>query len=122
METNVIIDVHKLWELTKNHKVQSMKTVYLTHLLDMEIWDDDEGKDISPNKVLQSIETNKPHWMKINNADLSYPILIVCREIDKKVIDILDGFHRLCKAIINGIEEIDVIFVNNDDINKLRIA
>jgi hypothetical protein len=122
METNVIIDVHKLWELTKNHKVHQMKTVHLTHLLNMEIWDDDECKDISPNKVLQNIETNKPHWIQINNADLSYPILIICREIDKKVIDILDGFHRLCKAIINGIEEIDVIFVNNDDINKLRIA
>ena len=43
---------------------------------------------------------------RVNNTDLKYPILIDDNG------SICDGYHRLCKAILNGDEYIDAIRID----------
>ena len=43
------------------------------------------------------------HARDINEADLSYPIIL---SPDGKV---LDGWHRICKAFLQGTEELDAV-------------
>jgi len=52
------------------------------------------------------------HANLINNADLSYPI-ILCSEGG-----VMDGMHRVCKAVLNGKKTINAVvfseFINPD--------
>ena len=50
------------------------------------------------------------HYTIINNSDLSFPIILNRRWI------ILDGRHRLCKAIIEGKKKLKGIMVIDSDI------
>ena len=43
------------------------------------------------------------HARDIYEADLSYPIILSPKG------DVLDGMHRICKAFLQGIEEIDAV-------------
>jgi hypothetical protein len=43
------------------------------------------------------------HARDIYEADLSYPIILSPKG------DVLDGMHRICKAFLQGLEEIDAV-------------
>lgn len=55
----------------------------------------------SPKSILE-------HFRLIQEADLSYPIILDARG------NLMDGMHRLCKALLNDIREIDAVQFEND--------
>jgi hypothetical protein len=97
-------------------------------------WENDEGDKITLIDLLNategisvqkiSVEELKPHLLswdgneeeikKIENADLQYPILIFVDD-NGKFITIIDGHHRVQKAIKKGLEKINakVIPINS---------
>ena len=87
--------VDDLWELAANIPVEYVPIKHLTEQLNGTCWTEGEKDDVTPQWVLG-------HTRRILNADLKYPILV-----DEKNI-ILDGIHRLCKAVIEGREDIAV--------------
>jgi ParB-like nuclease domain len=123
------------------HRIQSMMGVINEGLHDTS-WENDEGdkitlmdllnatEDISVERV--SVEELKPHllsWdgdeeeiIKIDSADLQYPILIFV-DNDGEFISIIDGHHRAQKAVRKGLKTIKakVIPINNlpKDIRKV---
>lgn len=53
---------------------------------------------IIPNEVI-STQQPKDHYLRILNADLSYPIIVYR---DLAGLQVVDGMHRLCKAKMLG--------------------
>lgn len=84
--------VDLLWKLAKSLPVEHIPIEALISQLQGTCWTD-EDDDVTPNWVLG-------HTRRIMGADLSYPILI------DKTGNIMDGLHRLCKAILEGREVI----------------
>ena len=56
-----------------------------------------------PLKILPTCRTIAEHARDINDADLSYPIIL------SPTGEVLDGMHRICKAYLQGIEEIAAV-------------
>ena len=85
--------IRRMIELTQKAPVRYVFLENLRSHLDVFCWQDDRGKPITPNMVLEDPESFPHHAKKIKDAELCYPILI---SFDKKVI--YDGMHRLAKA------------------------
>ena len=82
---------------------------------------------ISKHKPIISVKVVSLKWIlnhthidlaRVNNADLSKPILICVNELGDIVID---GAHRLAKAVENGIESIPAKYVNEKEISTCII-
>ena len=105
----------KLWKSTNNIPSISVKITDMDPMLDASIWtetfDVEEGKEelISPRDVLVNKNISPQHWAKIMNADLKFPILVIWPSNATAPIDVLDGFHRLTKATLQGHDTIEVI-------------
>jgi len=84
--------VELLWKLAKTLPVEYVPIETLISQLEGTCWTD-EDEDATPHWVLG-------HTRRIVGADLDYPILL-----DKAGV-IVDGVHRLCKAILEGREVI----------------
>jgi len=56
-----------------------------------------------PLKILPTCRTIAEHARDIYEADLSYPIILSPSG------EVLDGMHRIAKAYLQGIEEIDAV-------------
>ena len=56
-----------------------------------------------PLKILPTCRTIAEHARDINDADLSHPIIL------SPTGEVLDGMHRICKAYLQGIEEIAAV-------------
>ena len=56
-----------------------------------------------PLRILPTCRTIAEHARDIYYADLSYPVILSPTGI------VLDGMHRICKAYLQGIEEIDAV-------------
>lgn len=89
---HVVLDVNKLIDSTKNKQ-----PIY-----------------IDANNVKKISRTEKSGFSekRLAAADISYPIII-----DSKY-EILDGRHRLLKAMDNGIRRIPAIIADDNDIKK----
>jgi hypothetical protein len=61
-------------------------------------------------------ETNK----RVMNADLSYPILVVQNE-DGKIFALLDGTHRLQKALMLNKKKIKAKVFNKPELEKFKV-
>lgn len=83
-----------LWEAAKGMPVESLPVSLFVGQLEGTCWTQGD-EDVTPNWVLC-------HTRRILDADMDYPIIV-----DKGGI-ILDGVHRLCKAVIEGREFIPV--------------
>ncbi len=120
-----LYDTKKLWILSKNNKIVQYPTSKLEHFLDLWLWFTG-----TPNQVLSGEkEDDERHFERIEQADLSYPILLskiyqpnASIEIPGKV-DLVDGLHRLAKAIkIEKRETIPVVFVTREQLDLARIS
>jgi len=100
-------------------------------------WENDEGDKITLMDLLNatedipvsniSVEELKPHlltWdgdeeeiIKIDSADLQYPILIFV-DNDGEFISIIDGHHRAQKAVRKGLETIKAKVIPINDLPK----
>lgn len=87
--------VEDLWEAAKEYPVELIPVVDLVDKLNGTCWTEGAGEDATPQWVLG-------HTRRILKADLNCPILI-----DEKN-NILDGVHRLCKAVLDGRDNIAV--------------
>jgi len=86
----------QLWELAEG---LPMKKVRLSEL---------DGFDEirwfgGPRNIQPTCRAIAEHARDILAADLSYPIILAPSG------EVLDGWHRICKAFIEGIEELDAV-------------
>lgn len=81
------ITIHEIQDFLKNSSIIDIKV------------DDIKSKCIHLNK------TDKETFLRSQKSDLNYPI-IICKGLDRKWGMILDGHHRLKKAIDNDINMI----------------
>lgn len=92
-------DVEKLWELLKKLPVHKIKIDSIKEL-DQDCWF--AGSKNTPNPTIRNIALQ---CQRIINANMEYPILLC------SVGQLIDGGHRLAKAMIDGESEIDAVYI-----------
>lgn len=78
-----------------------------------------EGTDdwnLTVRELITNPEKEPAHYEKVKNAQLEYPIEIYFFDGSWKI---LDGVHRLCKALLEGKKTISVRKVTDDMIPKI---
>lgn len=83
--------------------------------LNFHCWSDEKKNKITPNMVLKNPKRYKYHYERIIKADLSYPII-------KSNGYILDGMHRLTKAIMKKKKTILSIEITSSILKKFLIT
>jgi len=124
-----ILDVEKLWELTKGHPVRSVSTASLDFLLDASVWSCDEGAEepskeeviVTPRQILDNPQLCPEHWRRIREADTSFPLLVLWPVTSPVPVDVLDGFHRLANAFLFKRPSLDVVVVSEADMKQARL-
>ncbi|MEN8187418.1 MAG: hypothetical protein ABFR05_09840 [Bacteroidota bacterium] len=89
-------DVDKLVALSKALPIISIKLEDIKEL-DENYWYNDYGKDIPTCRSISE------HCKLINETNLKFPIIL------SKNGKIMDGMHRVCKAFIMGLQEINAV-------------
>lgn len=81
--------------------IQEIEIEKLIWHFDMPVWDKDNTDDwnLTPREVINNDKDTSSHRNKIQEADVSFPIIITNYN-DKLVI--LDGIHRLVKVFESG--------------------
>lgn len=88
----------------------------LVHFLDVPIWRSTEESSlftVTGRQILESPQNYANHWKRIQAADLSYPIMLYERD-DHSIL--LDGYHRLHRAIHEGMSHIRASYLYEDQI------
>ena len=126
----------KIIRLTESELISLVKRVINEGLHDTS-WQNDEGDKVTLMDLLNatedipvervSVEELKPHllsWdgdeeeiIKIDSADLQYPILIFV-DNDGEFISIIDGHHRAQKAVRKGLKTIKAKVIPINDLPK----
>ena len=83
-------------------------------MLDLPMWRDERGIwfTVTPNQVRTEPDRHPTQWDRTLRADLEVPIHITQRE-GRSVI--IDGIHRLLKAVISGQGSLPARVVKVDD-------
>ena len=100
-------NIEELWTIAKDLPVRSIKVSKFHLFMNEELWEDKFGQDVSPNNVLANPKIAPKHYDAILKSNLDYPIIV-----SRSKIDVLDGLHRLCRAILERKTVIDVQFVD----------
>jgi hypothetical protein len=93
-------------------------------VLDDHSWGDPLIDMYSPNDVLKNKEKYKKELKRINEADLSYPIMIHANLDEKGKIyggSVVDGIHRLTKAVLNKKEHINAYIFDDKLMSKFLV-
>jgi len=88
--------MHQFWELAEGLPVKKVRFSELDGF-DEVCWFG------GPRNILPTCRAIAEHARDIYEADLSYPIILSPSG------EVLDGWHRICKAFIYGIEELDAV-------------
>ena len=88
--------MHQFWELADGLPVKKVR------LSELDGFDDVRWFG-GPLNILPSCRAIAEHARDIYEADLSYPIILSPSG------EVLDGWHRICKAFVQGIEEVDAV-------------
>ncbi len=88
--------MQQLWELAKDLPVKKVRVSELAGFDDVHWFG-------GPRNLLPTCRAIADHARDIFECDLSYPIIIAPDG------EVLDGWHRICKAHINGVEELDAV-------------
>ena len=109
-------DEKKVWQL--DYPAEEMPTSELTWHLDIPfIWSKPNGYyDIKPSEVINQPEKFREEYERTMQADMSYPIDVMCW---KERWLILDGLHRLMKLSIQGKEIVSVRKIPQSAIPKI---
>ncbi len=102
----------KLWNLSI--EAEEVEISELEWILDFPIWYTDEIK--TPRLLIENSSLDPLHWGRVEAADLSYPIHIMRW---KEKLLILDGVHRLIKAMFFGHDKIFAKIVRSADIENI---
>jgi len=107
--------VDMLIEITSKNKIESIPVNTLEWNMDEEVWGKDESpKKHSPSAVLESPKKYSEDRDQIKKVDLKYPILIYKGEI-------IDGYHRLAKAVFEKKTKIKARIVTDKQLDATRI-
>lgn len=92
-------EVEDLWAL--DLPVEEVPISALEWHLDVPVWPDADGNPYraTPRQVLDNPEENHVEHARVLRADLSFPVEVLDR--DGRLM-ILDGIHRLCRAVLEG--------------------
>jgi hypothetical protein len=88
--------MHELWELAEGLPVKKVR------LSDLEGFDEVRWFG-GPLNIKPTCRAIAEHARDIYASDLSYPIILSPHG------EVLDGWHRICKAFAEGIEELDAV-------------
>ncbi len=85
--------------------------------LDMPFWEKDGTDDwnLTPRDVMNKIEGSSEHQERVKKADLQYPIFVIKK---KGRWLIIDGVHRLVKALQSGHKTIKAKIVTPELIRR----
>lgn len=98
-----------------NTPIEEVPLSVLLHNLKFKCWDHD-SRIISPNDVMNtSRDKFLEHWRRIEDCDLSYPIIIMDEN------NVIDGMHRLSKLYLLGADVVECKRINREDIEKCKI-
>ncbi len=91
-----------------------VKTADYEWMLDLPMWRDERGIwfTVAPNQVRAEPGTNPTQWDRTLRADLEMPVHITQRQ-GRSVI--IDGIHRLLKAVVSGQDSLPARVVKVDD-------
>ncbi|WP_089548838.1 hypothetical protein [Paenibacillus sp. SSG-1] len=92
-------DVEKLWELSKDLPVHTIKIDSIKEL-DQDCWFKDSRR--TPIPTIRNVAL---HCQRIVNANMEYPILL-CSDGQ-----LIDGGHRIAKALMDDKSEIDAVYI-----------
>jgi hypothetical protein len=117
-DSGISYDVHYLVQLTQNHEVEKVSPSSLEDMLKNDVWG--VGHNVlTPQMVLDNPDKDKEykkHSKRIKKANLDKPILI-----RKESGDIIDGYHRLCKALAKD-KNLKAIYVTEEDLDQSKLT
>ena len=88
--------MHQFWDLAQGLPVKKVRLSELDGF--------DEVRWFGgPRNILPTCRAIAEHARDIYASDLSYPIIL------SPTGEVLDGWHRICKAFLQGIEELDAV-------------
>ncbi|TDD61006.1 hypothetical protein E1263_09365 [Kribbella antibiotica] len=86
--------LEKLWALAL--KVEPIEVADLVWMFELPLWRlDGERFKVTPNQVAETPMNFRPHYQRVMDADLDFPINLVAY---RGRLVVLDGVHRLLKA------------------------
>ena len=88
--------MRQLWELAEGLPTKKVR------LSDLDGFDEVRWFG-GPRNILPTCRAIAEHARDIQDSDLSFPIIL------SPTGEVLDGWHRICKAFLEGIEEIDAV-------------
>lgn len=112
-------DVRALWDLTG--PVEAFPIDALRWHYEYPWWTDNDGRffSLTPAQVLAAPGTYPHHERRIRDAELTFPVHVVCIE---ERWQILDGMHRLVKADQLGHTTIDAVVLTPADVAKIIVT
>lgn len=115
------VDIDKLIEVMNKKskkKIIDIPTSSFDLMPITPIFPDGKGGLIRPIDIINNQKKYKSHYERIKKANLNYPILLSGSSSN---FDILDGHHRIIKAILDNEPIIKGVFVSKNDLNKAII-
>lgn len=79
-------------------------------------WNDTDDEDFNPDALINKWDEPlyQKHKERVENADLKYPLIIWNDTDPKGGYKVVDGVHRLTKAVREGIEQVLVKEITNE--------
>lgn len=107
--------IERLWRLEL--PVRRIAVQELAWLLDLPLWQlNGERFRVTPRQVWDDPQRFPDHLRRVMASDLEYPIHLVEH---KGRLVVLDGFHRLLKASIEGRAEVEAMVLSQSDLESV---
>lgn len=108
-------DERDVWKLEA--PITELESKELTWHFDIPfLWENGGYYNLTPQEVLDHPEKHPKEWERVQQADLSHPIDVM---ENKGRLTILDGLHRLMKAVIQGHQTVQVRIHSRELISKI---
>lgn len=115
-------DQEKIWEYCKTKDIKEYNISEVKHWIYRPCWSYFDHKEIfvSIYQVLLQPEDFPKHIVRIKNADISYPLIVITDDFDSKG-SILDGNHRFAKILMTKKRKVKYYFLSKQELLKFRI-
>jgi hypothetical protein len=113
------VDMMLAYINTKGHTIKKLPIDVLTPQLEQHVWG-----DWSPKMVLDKMDLKKysENAERIKKSDLKYPIIVTGNATSySREHTIVDGYHRLSKAVMEAKKDIKVYIFDTALMNKFII-
>jgi hypothetical protein len=122
------VDMMLAYINTKGHPIEQFSIDMFVPQLEQKVWG-----EWSPKTVIEKMDVKKYHENseRIKKADLSYPIIITGNKTSvTRVHSIVDGYHRISRAYLEGKKNINAYvfdkslmnkFILNKDMNFVKV-